>query len=139
MKVRDALGAYFARHGLDRGGYAARRFRVPLGLVTLTFPNPGRLHLHDLHHVALDAPPTFWGEVEVSALELRAGPPTALIALLCVGALALGCLVGPARTARAWRRARGARHLYGEAYEALLEEELATLRERVGLAGLDAS
>lgn len=133
MKVADALALYFAKHGLHRSGYTDRVFLVPLGPLTLRFPNPGRLHLHDLHHLVLDVPPRFWGEVEVSALELRAGPPTLLIAILCLGTLSLGLLANPARTLRAWRRARGLRHVYDARYEELLELDLDALRARVGL------
>ena len=146
--VRQALGAFLARHGIDRAGYASPLFVVRLGPVPLLFPNPGWLGLHDLHHVALDAPPTFWGEVEVSAFELRTGAPSVLIRALCVGALAFGALLAPRRVRRAWRRYAGATNLYrakqGAApadetgwYEALLDLDLADLRRALGVGRRD--
>lgn len=102
--VKEALEAYFRAYGIDRGGYAVSTFRVPLGPLVLTFPNPGRLAQHDLHHVALGLPATFWGEVEISAFELRTGVPNLVIGVLCVGALLLGGVVAPRRVWRAWRR-----------------------------------
>jgi ubiquinone biosynthesis protein Coq4 len=134
MTVAQALAVFFARYGLDREGYRAPRLVVKLGPLPLPFPNPGWLPLHDLHHVALALPPTFWGEVELSAFELRTGPRTALIAFLCIGALFFGALVGPRRVARAWRRYAGAVNLYREEhYESLLTMDLEALRRRMRL------
>ncbi len=130
--VADALAAFLETHRMDRGGYRRRVFLVRLGPITLPFPNPRFLALHDLHHVALDVPPTFWGEVEVSAFELRSGCPSALIALLCVGALAFGALVAPRRVLSMWARYKGARNLYRPrvrlSYEELLALPLSELR-----------
>jgi hypothetical protein len=130
LKTRDALERFCTEHRLDRKGYTDTRFRVPLGPITLVFPNPGKLPLHDLHHVMLGAAPSFWGEVEVSALELRAGPPNAIIWILCVGALALAAFVRPRRVLSWWRAARGCRVLYEHPapFEALLETEVEELR-----------
>ncbi len=125
--VEEALAAYFRAHGIDRGGYTASTFRVPLGPLVLTFPNPGRLAQHDLHHVALGLPATFWGEVEISAFELRTGAPNLVIAILCVGALALGSLLAPRRVWRAWRR-----HPRGQSLYPRRGEQAALLAMRVG-------
>jgi hypothetical protein len=133
MTVAAALGGFFAAHGPLRDGYRSRRFRVRVGPLTLGFPNPGKLPLHDLHHVALGVAPSFWGEVEVSAFELRSGSPSALITLLCVGALVLGGLVAPRRVLGWWRRYAGCRNLYREPYEPLLALELDELRRRMRL------
>lgn len=131
--VAEALEAFLTRHRIDRAGYAARRFDVRLGPLVFRFPNPGLLRLHDLHHVALGLPPTFWGEVEVSAFELRTGAPTILIGFLCVGALCLGALLAPLRVVRAWRRYRGARNLYAGRYEEVAALDLDELRRRCHL------
>jgi hypothetical protein len=134
MTVAEALAAFFARYGLDRRGYRAPRLVVKLGPLALPFPNPGWLPLHDLHHVALALPPTFWGEVEISAFELRTGPRTALITFLCIGALFFGVLVGPRRVWRAWQKYGGTRNLYREErYDELLRMDLKALRETMRL------
>lgn len=133
--VGDALARFRARHGLPLEDHPAGPFVVRVGPLSWAFPNPGRLHRHDLHHLALDAPPTFWGEVEVSAFELRTGPPTRLIAFLCVGAVLLGTLGAPRRVLRAWRRARGCRSLYDDPTDdvSLRACTLDALRARIGV------
>ncbi len=128
MKVDALLDAFLAKHGIDRGGYHASALVVRLGPLELPFPNPGKLPFHDLHHLALDAPPRFWGEVEVSILELRAGPPTWLIGFLCVGAIALGAMLAPRRVARMWKRYEGWRSLYEADLAEVLAMDLETLR-----------
>ncbi len=134
--VSSALARYFARYQLDRAGYVARDFVVPLGPLRLRFPNPGRLYEHDHHHVALDLPADFWGEVEISAFELRTGVPNVIIGILCVGSLILGALVRPRLVWRAWRKHPGARNLYGErpSREALASMTIGELRRWMRLA-----
>jgi hypothetical protein len=134
QSVAVALAAFFEVHRLDRGGYSAEKLVVRLGPLKFPFPNPGFLPFHDLHHVALEAPPTFWGEVEVSLLELRSGPPTLFIWFLCVAALLLGGLVAPLRVRRMWRRFAGCKNVYrGHEYTELLSLDLADLRRLMGL------
>lgn len=133
--VEPALTEFFTTHGLDRGGYSADKLVVRLGPLRFPFPNPGFLPFHDLHHLALNAPPRFWGEVEVSALELRSGCPTALIWLLCMAAMVLGALVAPRRVWRTWRRYAGCKNLYrGHRYEDLLALDLHELRRKMGVS-----
>jgi hypothetical protein len=134
VTLREARDRFRARHRLDPANDDAPLFRVPLGPIALVFPNPGLLPIHDLHHVALDAPPDFWGEVEVSALELRAGPPNAMVAILCLGALGLALVADPRRAFAAWHRHRGARSFYrsGRTLDELLAEPLALARARLG-------
>lgn len=132
--VAAAIEAFLATHGLDRRGYKAGELVVRLGPLKLPFPNPGYLPFHDLHHLALNAPPRFWGEVEVSVLELRSGCPTWLIWFLCVAAIALASLVAPRRVLRMWRRRAGCRNVYrGHAYPDLLAMDLGALRRLMRL------
>lgn len=137
MIVRDALSAYRAAHGLRAEAYDAARFVVELGPVTLVFPNPGYLRVHDIHHVALGLPPTFWGEVQISAFELRSGVPSALIAVLCVGALVFGFLLSPRRVLAALRLYRGTSNLYADPrpLEALHALELDAVRLAMNVRG----
>jgi hypothetical protein len=134
--VSQALAELQAASGIDTATYRSARLRVQLGFITLVFPNPGQLPLHDLHHAVLGVPMTFWGEVEVSTFELRTGVPTALIALLCVGSVVLGALCSPRRALAIWRRYAGCRHnLYGEGahYEQLLGMTVGQLRHTLQL------
>lgn len=134
--TREARDAFLARFGLDLEGYAAPDFPVHLGpFLTLRFPNPGLLPYHDLHHVATGYPATVLGEAEISAFELRAGCRVPLIVLLCCGAALIGLLRAPRRIARAWRRGRGARVIYGTRapYEELLNLRVSELRRLMNL------
>ena len=131
MLVRDALVE--AIGAKERAGYASARFVVPLGPLTLSFPNPGHLREHDIHHVALGVPTTFWGEVEISAYELRSGVPTLLIAFLAVGAVALGFVLAPVRVVRWLRAYRGTANAYGADVDALGALSVDELRARLRL------
>ncbi len=94
---------------------STRWFWIRLGKVSIPVPHPGRLREHDLHHVALGAATDVRGEAEVSAFELRTGPPSVLIWLLCVAGCAVGLVLAPRRTVQAWQRARHCRNCYGRA------------------------
>ena len=85
--------------------------------------------------MALAVPANFWGEVQVSAFELRSGTPTFVIWLLCVGALGLGGLARPVQVARWIRAYRGTTNLYREAdINALLSLDVDALRAKLGIA-----
>jgi hypothetical protein len=128
--MREALVAFREKHGGEMAT-AASILTVRVGPVVLPFPNPGYLHLHDMHHVLLDVAPTFWGEVEVSVFELRTGCPTWYVWFLCFAGCALAFLASPRRVLRACRRFRGHRrwNLYGEGarYEELMATPVAEL------------
>jgi hypothetical protein len=133
--VDDLLDPFLAVHGYSRQGYHARGFVLTLGPLRLPMPNPGRLHLHDLHHIGLGAEQDFWGEVEVSVFELRGGAPTAYITALCISGIALGALRAPRRVWRWWCAYAGVQTLYPEPdYPALLRLSRADLRARMRLA-----
>lgn len=68
---------------------------IPLGPVRVPVPHPGRLHWHDVHHIALGCGHDLVSEAELSAFELRTGVPTVLIALLCAASIAIGVVVSP--------------------------------------------
>jgi hypothetical protein len=132
----EALDAFRARHRIDLAPERGGVLRVRVGPILLPFPNPGFLRLHDLHHVLLDVPPNFWGEVEVSAFELRTGCPSAFVWFLCVASLALSFLAAPRWTVAAWRRHAGRRrNLYAEGglYAALLRRPIAEIRAALEL------
>lgn len=139
MTAQEALEAFRVKHNLNIQSYQERRLPVSVGRLTLGFPNPGKLHIHDLHHALLDIPPNFWGEVEISAFELRGGVPSALILLLCVGSLLLGFLVRPRWVLGTWRRYQGCRNLYQEEkrYQELLTKPKEELRLWMRLPALE--
>lgn len=135
MTVREARNQFLARHGLDESTYTAPGFVLHIGPWNLSVPNPGMLPLHDLHHVATGYGSGLPGEAEVSAFELRAGPPTLLIRLLCLGAVLIGIVICPCRVWRAWVSACGARLLYrcGRDSQDLLDMTVEELRGYLGI------
>lgn len=135
LSVRQARDNFLTINSFTLEGYATPRFPVKLGRLTLVFPNPRLLHLHDLHHVATGYDTSLIGEAEISCFELRAGCRTALIHLLCFGAIFFALFLAPRRLVRAWRSAKGARTLYytDQSYDELLTLSLKELRSSMGI------
>ena len=135
QKVSAHVEQYLRDSGYSADGYEERRFRVSVGPLVLTFPNPGRLRYHDLHHVVSGYRTGLVGEAEVSIYELRGGCPTKLILFLCLGSIGIGCLLSPRRVVKAWRNARGTRTLYDSpiSYADLAEMEIAELRKSLNV------
>jgi hypothetical protein len=139
--VRAARDRYLAANSLSPDSYNERGFPVYVGRWAVRLPNPGLLHLHDLHHVVTGYGTGLVGEAEISAYELRAGCRSFIVHLLCFGAILCAAFVAPRRVLRAWRRARGARTLYYTAvpYETLLGMSVAELRRHLNVAPAGAS
>jgi ubiquinone biosynthesis protein Coq4 len=133
--VRGARDRYLQASGFTTDSYTDPNFTVKVGFITMRFPNPGLLPMHDLHHVATGYDSSLLGEAEISVFELRAGSGNALIFFLCCGSILVGLCLSPRRMWRAWKAARGARSLYGTKvpYEALLAMDVAQLRKVIGL------
>jgi hypothetical protein len=134
--VREGRDRYLAQNSLTVESYTERGFPVYVGRLPVRLPNPGLLHLHDLHHVVTGYGTGLVGEAEISAYELRAGCRSFMVHLLCVGAIIGAMFVAPRRIFRAWRRARGACTLYYTdiPYETLLEMSVGDLRRRLNVA-----
>ena len=135
-KVRTSIQQYLAKSGYSTDGYEDRRFRVSVGRLVLNFPNPGRLPYHDLHHVVSGYDTGLVGEAEVSIYELRGGCPTILILFLCLGSIAIGCVLSPKRIIKAWRAAKGTSTLYASTvpYEKLIEMNMIDLRRLLNIS-----
>lgn len=134
--VRAGRDRYLAENSLTVESYTERGFPVYVGRWPVRLPNPGLLHLHDLHHVVTGYGTGLVGEAEISAYELRAGCRSFLVHLLCVGAVLCAMFVAPRRVLRAWGRARGARTLYHTTipYETLLGMTVRELRRHLNIA-----
>jgi len=137
--LRDARRTYFEANGfpLD-GGYDAKWVDFELGPIPVPFPNTdGRrraVKVHDLHHVLTEYQTDIYGEAEISAWELGAGCGNMVAAwLLNLGGLALGMLMAPRRTWRAWVRGRQARSLYRRDLDELLTLRVGEVRRDLGL------
>jgi hypothetical protein len=133
--VRAGRDRYLADNSLTLDSYDGGGFPVYVGKWAVRLPNPGLLHLHDLHHVVTGYGTGLVGEAEISAYELRAGCRSFMVHVLCVGAILCAMFVAPRRIVRAWRRARGARTLYYTTipYETILDMSVAELRRHLNV------
>jgi hypothetical protein len=138
--LADARRTYFEANGFaPDGGYEAKWVNFELGPIPVPFPNTdGRrraVKIHDLHHVLTNYQTDIYGESEISAWELGAGCGSMIAAwLLNLGGLALGMLISPRRTWRAWIRGRQARTLYDRPLDdQLLGLRLGDVRTELGL------
>lgn len=133
--LRTALATYFEDNGFGRdGGYDDAWVDFELGPIPLPFPNSaGRkraVRLHDLHHIVTGYATNTLGEFEISAWELGAGCKDFHTArIINLGGMASGAFAAPFRTFHAFRRGRVSRTFYGETYESLLDEDVATARK----------
>jgi hypothetical protein len=134
--VRAGRDRYLKNNSLTLDSYTESGFPIYVGKRFIRLPNPGLLHLHDLHHVVTGYGTGLVGEAEISAYELRAGCRSFMVHLLCVGAILGAMFVAPRRIVRAWRRARGAHTLYYTTipYDALLDMSVAELRSHLNIA-----
>ncbi len=130
-----ARDRYFEQSGITPG-YDNRWVVVRAGPIPLAFPNaPGRVRavkLHDLHHVATGYSTSWTGEAEIGAWEIAGGcAHHAWAWVLNLGAFAVGLLIAPRATFRAFQRGRCCTNLYqlaGEYDESLLERTVGQLR-----------
>jgi hypothetical protein len=146
--VRDARTDYFRRAGFPPDGGDAQRWVILRigGVPIFAFPNSSArrrsVKLHDIHHV-LTAYDTSWtGESEIGAWEIGSGCRRHWVAwILNLGAMAIGLVIAPRRTWRAFMRGRRSGNLYGQRSfdESLLDRTVGELRREVGIAPPSAS
>lgn len=141
LSVREGRALYFARAGFaPDGGYGDAWVRLKAaGRVVIIFPNTKArvraVRLHDIHHVLTGYDTSWTGEAEIGAWELASGCVRHYPAwALNFGAVAVGLLIAPRRTVRAFLRGRRCANLYrGEFDESLLERKVGELRGELGL------
>jgi len=110
-----------------------------LGPIPMPFPNSDArrraVKVHDLHHVLTGYQTDIYGEAEISAWELAAGCADMVAAWgLNLGGMALGMLISPRRTWRAWVRGRQSGMLYRTRLDdELLNRKLGEVRSELGL------
>lgn len=126
LPLRDALARYFADNGFGAdGGYSAAWVDLAIGPVPFPFPNTAArkraVPFHDLHHIVTGYHTDFRGECEISAWEVGAGCKREIVAWqLDLSLVALGVVIAPRRTFRAFRAGRGHDSLYGRDYPSLV-------------------
>jgi len=140
LSLREARERYFRESGID-AEYDVAWVRLRAGPIPLRFPSSrGRVRaakLHDLHHVALGYDTSWRGEAEIGAWEIAAGCGRFAWAWwLNLQAFAIGLVIAPRRTWRAFVRGRHSRSLYRLERgfrEELLAQSVGDLRRRLGL------
>lgn len=133
--VKTKRDDYLLANSFGVESYESQKFPIFLGKWTVFIPNPGKLHWHDLHHVATGYETGWVGEAEISAYELRGGCGSLMILLLCLAAIFGGLFIAPRRVYRAWRRAAGTRNLYHADfdYDSVLKMNVEALRKHLGI------
>ena len=137
--VRDARDAYLRENGFTLAGYDEPRSRITILGVSFWLPNPPArrraIMRHDLHHVVTGYGTNLVGEAEISAWELRRGLRGLglYVCALVISLAALGLVIAPRRTIRAWRASSRTASLFPDrdGYEALLELQVGELRSRL--------
>jgi hypothetical protein len=135
--VAQARDEYFRENGFSLDGYTSRWVVLKVGPVPVAFPNTAArqaaVPLHDLHHVATGYATTWTGEAEISAWELAAGCGRYHAArFLDWGGAAVGLLIAPRATWRAFVRGRHSRTLYDGVFsDELLALTVGDLRARL--------
>ena len=141
--VNAALDRYLDENGFTHAAYEEAWTHASFLGVPVAVPNT-RLHkqgirLHDLHHVATGYQTTWRGESEIAAWELAAGCGKFYAAwILNLGAFALGLVIAPRRTLRAFARGRRSTTLYRTGVPAdLAVRDVAELRALLKLDAAD--
>ena len=151
FSVRQGRDAYLHENGFTVEAYDDKRTQASFFGLKFSVPNtPAHrraIMWHDLHHVATAYGTDLIGEAEISAWELRRGLKglDLYVSSIVVGGAVMGLLLAPRRTLKAFRAAaHPGRNLFAlelSEYEGLLELDVATLRETLGVpsAGLACS
>ena len=142
MTVREARAEYFRRAGFPPDGGQSQRWVVlRVGSVPVfAFPNiearKRSVRLHDVHHVLTGYDTSWVGESEIGAWEIGSGCGRHWVAwALNLGAMAIGFVLVPRRTWRAFVRGRRSGNLYASRAldESLLERTVGELRAEIGI------
>jgi len=130
----DALARLLAATGVPQ---SPSRFRARIGPLVLSIPITRAIArtilLHDLHHIATGYPTTLIGEAEIAAWELAGGCGRHAAAwAINIPSMALGLLLAPRRTLRAFARGRGVVNLFRrDPAAATLSQTTGALRARL--------
>lgn len=139
LSLRDAREIYFALNGFDNGGYDEKWVKMKAGPIPIAFPNTqARLRavkFHDLHHVLTGYETTWTGEAEIGAWEVATGCADHYPAwILNLYAFAIGLIINPRNTYRAFLRGRQSSNLYRLSFnDELLSHRVGTVRQSLHL------
>lgn len=139
--VQRGRDAYLSENGFSVAEYDAPWTKVAVLGLRFAVPNGPRhraaIMRHDLHHVATGYGTDLVGEAEVSAWELRRGLAGLglYVGSLVLGIAAVGMVIAPRRTLRAWRASGSATSLFADPapYDELLALSVGALRARLAV------
>ena len=141
LSVREGRDHYLRENGFTVEAYDEAWTPATLLGIDFSVPNTRKhrwgIMLHDLHHVATGFGTDPVGEGEISGWEARSGlgPLGPYVGTIVAGGVALGLLLAPARTMRAFRA--GGRSLFAgtpdQRYEDLLDMRVGELRALLGI------
>jgi hypothetical protein len=122
LTLREGRSRYFEVNNFKNGGYDERWVKMKAGPIPIAFPNTKArirsVKIHDLHHVLTEYPTTWTGEAEIGAWEIATGCADHYPAwLLNFYAFAIGLVISPAATYRAFIRGRHSRNLYRRVFD----------------------
>ena len=142
LSMRDARARFFADAGLPPdGGVDEKWVKLKMGPIPFAIPNTKSrrraVKLHDLHHILTGYRTDWAGECQISAWEVASSCRDFFAAwVLNLQGMALGYVIAPRRTFRAFVRGRHTRNLYtGEYSDALLDRTVGDLRRDLALDG----
>lgn len=142
VTLREARARYFQRTGFDDATYSDTWVKLPIGPITVAFPNirPRKeaVRIHDLNHLVTGYGTDWEGEFSISAYELGMGMGRYWFGwFLNAGGVAGGLLRAPRKTFAAYARGRAtSSSSYREIPqwdEAVLDWTVGDLRRRVAL------
>jgi hypothetical protein len=130
--IKEALTIFFEKYQLGPdGGMSDRWVKLRFGKFYIPFPNTDSrrkaLMFHDIHHIATGYQSNWKGESEIGAWEVSTGCGSYTAAwVLDLGVLALGLLVFPIATYKAFIRGQRTRNFYKNTYtrEELMNMEI---------------
>lgn len=140
--VEAARDAYLQENGFTVAAYSDPTTAVSLLGFTFHIPNTAphkrAIMWHDLHHVVTGFGTNPTGEGEISAWELRRGLAglDLYVGAIVVGLVALGLVVSPRRTIRAWRESgaqKGSLFPSTYNYDDVLKLRVGELRTMLGV------
>ena len=120
--IKEALTIFFEKYQLGPdGGMSDRWVKLRFGKFYIPFPNTDSrrkaLMFHDIHHIATGYQSNWKGEAEIGAWEVSTGCGSYTAAwVLDLGVLALGLLVFPKATYKAFVKGQRTRSFYKNSY-----------------------
>ncbi len=140
LTVVEALNEYLKLAGVDpKATYKEKWSRIEVGPLFFYIPNTKTrqklLKIHDLHHVATGYLPNMKGEAQISAWEIaqRGWGFSPFIWAIIIFGVAMGAVICPADTLKAYKLGRRSRNLFREDPTKFMNMTVGELRRSMNL------